>query len=195
MPLVCPCGKSVCFVAGVAGELDARCASWLVLAETCGVFRLLLSSQCGVDLCVRGPVPQCFVPLVCPCGKCVSLVAGVAGELDARCASWLVLAETCGVFRLVLSSQCRCRFVRALKRSSRTSSPYDPRSLILYRPMIGCVVVCCLCSCIKMVTKKDATRQKKIDSAVRIELLRHSLMFEVLVVDVDDYQLLLSKRS
>jgi len=106
VPLVCSCGKCVSLVAGVAGELDARCASWLVLAETCGVFRLLLSSQCGVDLCVRGPVPQCFVPLVCPCGKCVSLVAGVAGKLDARCASCLVLAGTCGVFRLVLSSQC-----------------------------------------------------------------------------------------
>ena len=46
-----------------------------------------------------------------------------------------------------------------------------------------------------MVTKEVSLRQKKIDSAVRIELLRHSLMCEVLVVDVDDYQLLLSKRS
>ena len=46
-----------------------------------------------------------------------------------------------------------------------------------------------------MVRKEVSLRQKKIDSAVRIELLRLDLMFEVLVVDVDDYQLLLSKRS
>ena len=46
-----------------------------------------------------------------------------------------------------------------------------------------------------MVTKEVSRRQKKIDSAVRIELLRHDLLFEVRVVDVDDYQLLLSKRS
>jgi hypothetical protein len=46
-----------------------------------------------------------------------------------------------------------------------------------------------------MVTKGVHLRQKKIDSAVRIELLSHSLLFEVLVVDVDDYQLLVSKRS
>jgi hypothetical protein len=46
-----------------------------------------------------------------------------------------------------------------------------------------------------MVTKEVSRRQKKIDSAVRIELLSHHLLFEVLVVDVDDYQLLVSKRS
>ena len=46
-----------------------------------------------------------------------------------------------------------------------------------------------------MVTKEVRRRQDKIDSAVRIELLRLDLFFEVLVVDVDDYQLLLSKRS
>ena len=46
-----------------------------------------------------------------------------------------------------------------------------------------------------MVTKEVSLRQKKIDSAVRIELLRLDLLFEVRVVYVDDYQLLLSKRS
>ena len=46
-----------------------------------------------------------------------------------------------------------------------------------------------------MVTKEVALRQKKIDSAVRIELLRLDLLFEVRVVYVDDYQLLLFKRS
>ncbi len=46
-----------------------------------------------------------------------------------------------------------------------------------------------------MVRKEVSLRQKKIDSAVRIELLRLDLFFEVLVGDVDDYQLLLSKRS
>ena len=46
-----------------------------------------------------------------------------------------------------------------------------------------------------MVTKEVRRRQDKIDSAVRIELLRLGLFFEVLVVDFDDYQLLLSKRS
>ena len=73
----------------------------------------------------------------------------------------------------------------------------DPRSLILLsaRWICDCVVVCCLCSCIKMVTKEVSRRQKKIDSALRIELLSHHLLFEVLVVDVDDYQLLVSKRS
>ena len=44
-----------------------------------------------------------------------------------------------------------------------------------------------------MGTKKDAIKQKKIDSAVRIELMRHSLMFKVLVADVGDFQLLLLK--
>ena len=59
--MFCAIGVSVRKVSGVAGELDARCASWLVLAETCGVFRLLLSSQCGVDLSVQQlplPVPH-----------------------------------------------------------------------------------------------------------------------------------------
>jgi hypothetical protein len=46
-----------------------------------------------------------------------------------------------------------------------------------------------------MVTKEVSLRQKKIDSAVRIELLRLDLLFEVRVVYVDDYQLLLFKRS
>ena len=46
-----------------------------------------------------------------------------------------------------------------------------------------------------MVTKEVSLRQKKIDSAVRIELLRLDLLFEVRGVYVDDYQLLLFKRS
>ena len=46
-----------------------------------------------------------------------------------------------------------------------------------------------------MVTKEVSLRQKKIDSAVRIELLRLDLLLEVRVVYVDDYQLLLFKRS
>ena len=46
-----------------------------------------------------------------------------------------------------------------------------------------------------MVTKEVSLRQKKIDSAVRIELLRLDLLFKVRVVYVDDYQLLLFKRS
>ena len=39
-----------------------------------------------------------------------------------------------------------------------------------------------------MVTKEVSLRQKKIDSAVRIELLRLDLLFEVRVVYVYDYQ-------
>ena len=94
---------------------------------------------------------------------------------------------------------CACAF-DGETHSSRNVHAFDvedPRSLILLsvRLICECVVVCCLCSCIKMVTREDALRQKKIDSAVRIELLSQSLMFEVLVVDVDDYQLLVSKRS